>query len=91
MAYETNIKRQSESLKESAHKAGIERSDTNLIINEAKKWWDGKSGAAFFREYEDLDDDAVRFLRRVESVVKGLERLGSLVERAENERLEKPK
>ena len=89
MAYETEVRRQAGILSDSARNARNERNLISSLVDSANQWWKGKGGEAFIREYKDIDNDVTRFLRHIDGAVNGLNRLPSLISRAEQERREK--
>lgn len=89
MAYESDVRHQARSLRDSSRSAKSERSKVASLVNTGNQWWKGKGGEAFLREYKDIDDDVTRFLRYMDDAADGLERLPSLIARADRERREK--
>ena len=88
MAYESEVKRQSKKLDDSARSAQNERNRINSLVGGAHQWWKGKGGEAFTNAYNSIDNDVNRFLRRIDDVVSNMNRLPALIERAERERSE---
>ena len=89
MAYENDVRRQARSIRDSIRSAKRERSRVSSLVSSGSQWWKGKGGEAFIREYKDIDDDVTRFLQYMDYAADGLERLPSLISRAERERREK--
>ena len=88
MAYEYEISRQKEILAEASRSARNERRSVSSIVDGANQWWKGNASEAFIREYRGIDREVEKFLRYVDSAIDNLNRLPSLIQRAERERLE---
>ena len=88
MAYESDVKRQASLLGDSARYARNERNKINSLVDTANQWWKGKGYEAFVGSYKNINNDVDRFLRSIDSAVENLNRLPSLIDRAERERRE---
>lgn len=86
MAYESEAARQAGIIDAIARNAGWERSKAGSFVDGMGKWWKGKGGEAFREEYRKLDQDAENFLKHLNRAADGLNRLPSLIQRAERER-----
>jgi uncharacterized protein YukE len=91
MAYENDVRRSRDNLNDSARYASNDRSKVNSLVDGANQWWKGKGGEAFINGYNDIDKDVDRFLKSIAGAVDGLNRLPSLIQRAERERREAKK
>ncbi len=89
MAYESDVRQQARLLRSSIGSAKSEKSRVSSLVSGASRWWKGKGGEAFIREYKDIDGTVDRFLRYMDGAADGLERLPSLIDRADRERREK--
>lgn len=86
MAYDSDVRRQARALRDSIQSAKNERNRAASLVASGNQWWKGKGGEAFLREYKDIDDDVTRFLRYMDDAANALERLPSLIARADRER-----
>lgn len=69
-----------------SREAARERGKAGSFVDGAGRWWKGKGGEAFIEEYREIDRDAESFLKHLDSAADGLNRLPSLIQRAERER-----
>ena len=74
MAYEDEMRRQSRILRAGAY------------VDSADQWWKGKGGEAFIKEYKEVDGDIGKFLNAVNAAADQMNRLPSLIQKAEQER-----
>ena len=88
MAYESDVRWQANRLSDSARNARNEQNRINSLVDNSTQWWKGKGGEAFVSEFRNIDNDVNRFLRSMDSAVNNLNRLPSLIDRAERERRE---
>lgn len=88
MAYERDVRRAASTLGNSARNAQSERRKISTLVDGSNQWWKGKGGEAFIKEYKVIDNDAAKFLRYMDRAIDGLNRLPSLIARAERERRE---
>ena len=88
MAFESDVRRQASLLNDSARNARTERGRVNPLVDGAAQWWKGKGAEAFIGEYKSIDSNVNSFLRSIDSAVNNLNRLPSLIARAERERKE---
>lgn len=86
MAYESEVRRQAGIMDAISKDASRERSKARFFVDGAGRWWKGKGGEAFIEEYQGIDREAKSFLKHLNSAVDGLNRLPSLIQRAERER-----
>lgn len=86
MAYESDVRRQAQLLRDSARNAQNQRSKVGSYVDSAHQWWKGKGGEAFVKEYKEVDGDVGRFLNTVNAAADQMSRLPSLIQRAEQER-----
>ncbi|MBR5509739.1 MAG: WXG100 family type VII secretion target [Lachnospiraceae bacterium] len=91
MAYENEVRQQRQLLSQTVGDVKRKRQQMQTVMNDASRWWKGKGGETFIHAYRDIDQDAAQFVRYLERAVDGLERLPSLIARAERERREKEK
>ncbi len=88
MAFESDARRQAGLLADAAGRAQREGAKVKSVVDGSNQWWKGKASEAFHSEYRDVDSDMGRLRRSVDSAVNNLNRLPSLIERAERERRE---
>lgn len=86
MAYESEVRRQAGIIDAVSRDAARKRGQAGSFVDGAGRWWKGKGGKAFIEEYRGIDRDAESFLRHLNSAADGLNRLPSLIQRAERER-----
>lgn len=86
MAYESEAARQAGIIDAISKDAARKRSQTSSFVDDAGKWWKGKGGEAFREEYRKIDKDTENILRHLNKASDGLNRLSSLIRRAESER-----
>lgn len=91
MAYENEVRQQRQLLLQTVGDVKRKRQQMQAAMNDARGWWKGKGGEAFINAYRNIDQDAAQFVRYMEKAVDELERLSSLIARAERERHEKEK
>ena len=75
-------------LNDSARSAKNERNRIGSLVDSANQWWKGKGGEAFTSAYRSIDNDVNRFMMSIDNAVSNMNRLPSLIERAERERRE---
>ena len=88
MAYESETRRHASQLSDAARNARNERNKVNAQINNSRQWWKGKAAEAFTQNYNRIDGEANRFFRSIDNAVNNMNRLPSLIDRAERERRE---
>ena len=89
MAFESDVNRQANILNDATRNARNERNRVKSIVDNASQWWKGKGGETFINEFRNADNEADHFLRNIDNAVSNLNRLPSLIQRAERERRER--
>lgn len=86
MAYESDVRRQAQLLRDVSRNARNQRNKAGAYVDSANQWWKGKGGEAFVKEYKEVDGEVERFLNAVNAAADQMNRLPSLIQRAEQER-----
>lgn len=89
MAYEGDIRRVRRALGSAASSARARRSQTDSMVSQRGRYWQGKGADAFFGEYREISGDVDKLLRCADRACDALERLLPLIARAERERSQK--
>lgn len=91
MAYESEVRRRARVLSDSSRNMRNQRNKIRSLVDDVNRWWKGKGGEAFVKEYQDIDGEAVTFMNDIDGAIDGLNRLPALIQRAERERREEEK
>lgn len=89
MAYEGDVRSQARSIRTLVSSVKSERSRVSSLVSSSGQWWKGKGGEEFRSKHMDIDGDVGRFIQYMDNAAAGLERLPSLILRADQERREK--